>query len=726
MAIHFECPNPGCGETLSSPSRLAGQRVRCKFCGLVITVPDLPDEAEEGTRVDRDVLAGLAGQEDQDAGPPGRRRVAPFPVPAPRPSVRRPGAGRSSALTPLAAAVVDRPTGSFATDCLASIGYASKCLGAVLGMAGALMLLAVAVSLLVGALDWATADAFTQELGRFVSTSTGAVTTVAAVLLVVFVIHGYFLRFFLDVAERTAAGSDEPPQWLAARGRGKFALGLLGVGMQIVFVLPLAGLIYVVQVMITRGGGFRSVVAALLLMLLTWLLVPVGALGLSVYRDLRALNLGWALWVVVKRPGRLAVIWVAALLHLVVGVVVVLAARAIFGAIAAEIGPETAGARFLVGLVMLIETGLVITLALTFAVVLFRMGGLLGRYNGDVLAPLARAGQGAGLAYVAGCLVAAIVVVVAARPPRGAFQEMVALVFRAGPADALSPRRAEADPESARHLRGPKRGRAAKGPGVAPPAAGNVEARSVERLKVLGQAVQRYANLNEGDFPPALTELVEFKLVGARGIRSGAGRDQDYAYLPGQDYRCDKTNVLAYSPVDFASGRRAALLADGSVLCLHGSKILKRVAETRQRIEHRRRAGPTPKPEHILLLYAIRKLRALKTALRLYAEENGGRFPPSLETLVQQGKVHAKTIRSTVDPSRLFAYVPGQTNRSGKTNVLVYSPADYGSGRRVALKVSGGVLTHYGDGVVAVDRATVVGLKAHRAGTASRPGPARP
>ena len=83
---------------------------------------------------------------------------------------------------------------------------------------------------------------------------------------------------------------------------------------------------------------------------------------------------------------------------------------------------------------------------------------------------------------------------------------------------------------------------------------------------------------------------------------------------------------------------------------------------------------------------------ALGTALLMYADERKGRFPPSLEDLVNDGYMPAKVLRSSGDPDEEVVYLPGFNRASDGETIVAYDPVEY-RGKIVILRVNGTVST---------------------------------
>ena len=85
-------------------------------------------------------------------------------------------------------------------------------------------------------------------------------------------------------------------------------------------------------------------------------------------------------------------------------------------------------------------------------------------------------------------------------------------------------------------------------------------------------------------------------------------------------------------------------------------------------------------------------LNALHAQLMLYSVQHGGRFPRSLDELVQAG-LDPRALRVSASSDQTFAYVPGLSGLSGPTKIIVYAPQPDRNGMRLVLRVNGTVET---------------------------------
>lgn len=78
----------------------------------------------------------------------------------------------------------------------------------------------------------------------------------------------------------------------------------------------------------------------------------------------------------------------------------------------------------------------------------------------------------------------------------------------------------------------------------------------------------------------------------------------------------------------------------------------------------------------------LSNLRQVGMGLLMYAMDHDGRFPPTLETLVEANIVEAKVLRSLGPPGRPFSYIAGQSaDSTDARDVLAYElrPDEYGA-----------------------------------------------
>ena len=83
-------------------------------------------------------------------------------------------------------------------------------------------------------------------------------------------------------------------------------------------------------------------------------------------------------------------------------------------------------------------------------------------------------------------------------------------------------------------------------------------------------------------------------------------------------------------------------------------------------------------------------LVGLSQAITMYALQNGGKFPATLDDLVKSGAIASDALASPADKNIKYAYLPGQTQSSPADNILIYEPVSY-NGKVVLLTVDGAV-----------------------------------
>lgn len=83
-------------------------------------------------------------------------------------------------------------------------------------------------------------------------------------------------------------------------------------------------------------------------------------------------------------------------------------------------------------------------------------------------------------------------------------------------------------------------------------------------------------------------------------------------------------------------------------------------------------------------------LHSLHQALLMYAARRGGRFPPSLQTLVHDGRIdHGALYPYPKDRQLTFGYSPGLSTYSPGQSIIIYEPMPNFEGRRQVLCVNG-------------------------------------
>lgn len=84
---------------------------------------------------------------------------------------------------------------------------------------------------------------------------------------------------------------------------------------------------------------------------------------------------------------------------------------------------------------------------------------------------------------------------------------------------------------------------------------------------------------------------------------------------------------------------------------------------------------------------ALAQAASLGRSLRMYADQNGGRFPPTLAEGAASGYISADLI-TIPGTNKKLQYIPGQTASSPSDNVLAYQEPE-GPGPFVAIRADG-------------------------------------
>jgi len=210
----------------------AGQRFRCLACGTIQTVP-----------AGSDPLAKAEFARQATIEPPRRPRVPPPPEPVVE--------------TPLTPALVTRWYALSILHCFRNAGSLAVML---LGFVGAYCLF----QLYAGVLSF-----------LLMRNPLALTTFLVLVAAVQYVLLGYLTRYFLDTIVLTLSDVTKAPSLSAFAIRYLFVDGIRGLGILIVYVLPVV----------------------------TLPLLPMGLLGMACADDGRALDLAWA-WRAVRRMRR--------------------------------------------------------------------------------------------------------------------------------------------------------------------------------------------------------------------------------------------------------------------------------------------------------------------------------------------------------------------------------------------------------------------------------------
>jgi len=359
VGIRFNCKNPKCGKLILAPDDMAGKSDRCPGCGQPIIIPyadgvlGFEDEAQiEAIRfIHEESLRAEAAKGERAVRCLECARLIPAEA------VMCPMCGRPYPATPVARIGSERVSppgeGSLVGSCLRAIvrpGVDSRCVG----KAG--LFLAAVYLLYRGLFDY---------LRRAVP---GAMNYSAAFWAVLGILAlaavGYALKVYLRHVSSSVAGLTTPPPAPKTGPVDALVMGLLAVGVAVVYVFPLA----------------------------TLALLPVALLALSVTNDLRVLDFRWPGRVALMAPDGFAILWAMLLVSvgLAVGVffgsayVVRLFGEAVCARLPAPEGDIICEAIVLLGV---IPVGVLTALAGCAA---FRCIGLFGRYRPDIFHSLPR------------------------------------------------------------------------------------------------------------------------------------------------------------------------------------------------------------------------------------------------------------------------------------------------------------------------------------------------
>ena len=87
----------------------------------------------------------------------------------------------------------------------------------------------------------------------------------------------------------------------------------------------------------------------------------------------------------------------------------------------------------------------------------------------------------------------------------------------------------------------------------------------------------------------------------------------------------------------------------------------------------------------------LAQLKSVGMALTMFASTHDGKFPGSLDELIEAGQISAELVRCPHRKGGRYVYVAGQDQRSPGANVLVYEPEPIHRGQCNLLRVSGAV-----------------------------------
>jgi hypothetical protein len=244
----------------------------------------------------------------------------------------------------------------------------------------------------------------------------------------------------------------------------------------------------------------------------------------------------------------------------------------------------------------------------------------------------------------------------------------------------------------------------------------------------LSADLRAYAHFNGGTYPASLEALRKSgMLYDRRDIEFGGGETFPILYFPG---------VLVNEETPRALDRTVAVVATAGMWRLKPTKASRDPSRMRHPTASRMdgylvigssgymrtvhnirglddtvrdaRAGSEGladmrfevKPSDPVYLAGRKRAWNLRAALEKYAQAHGGKYPPSLTTLVSAGLVKESELRSPRDKARGYVYYAGQSVSSASKNILFYDPAPYqrvGQGRSLYLAARIGMGLDYSE-----------------------------
>lgn len=708
---------PHCKSEFKADDSLSGKRTVCKKCGqkFVIEPAGAPvdaqvDKSEEVSETDpfsKDWLKAFVGGETVSASSPppssspssGRRSgrapdsLEPLPMPEP-PAV--PPAGVQSGY--FAQGRQGGDIGAFFVDCMKAIGYGIKCLGDMF------------ILMLAMGLAWIGFLLVYSFLGGYLAQSRpGAILASIFAFVIMMGLSGYSARYFLDVINSSAQGETNGPplpQWVFGE---MFWTGMImGPGILFVYITPV----------------------------ITFLLLPLGLLGVGWTGDGRGLNLSWAARAFFKRPGASLLLWLIMFLwYSIIATIAIILIFVIIGQMATSQDRVTSIMVACIGALVL---SLVFML---FNCIIARCIGLFGYHFSDVLKIMPREPNGVvtlgymGVGMAIWCMLTVRWVswlnahpeLLAPRPrPQVVRPVMPSPFFREDPKPTYV--RSE-EPPPDRFMPPPMRPEPAYRPPpvITPPPPVREEEKEVmvhgdwkvvtregkttlrskeaffqvegtlstEQLEEAFDAidamswvcdeVSSYAVAHQNRLPASMKELADAAGIDAEWFAPDQDTGLEYVMVP-QAMTGDNQLIL-YNPRKYLGGRMMLCLPIREKnLELWDARRVEREADDQQA---RAKAARTQYEE------TIADLKAMHQRLLAYAKIHKGNFPASLKSL-ETGKSERdfERTRSRFGRSDLI-YVQGNTMKSPATNILLYAGS---SGSReippLALTVGGKVLVY--------------------------------
>lgn len=334
------------------------------------------------------------------------------------------------------------------------------------------------------------------------------------------VLSGFSLRFYLDTVIGSLEGLDEAPDCPSLQVREFFRLGVWGLIIACVYVLPIV----------------------------TLPLLPLGLLAFTVTDDARCCDVFWALRAARRHTKWLGMLWMMLLMWGVGGGVVVVAGGWIVAVCGLALYAGCLGI-LLAALVFAAGASIVMATQVTVYCMQFRCVGMLGRYCPDVIESLPAVHKPLRSTAIIAVLAGLSLTGWAALCGDGVLDMMRISWF-----DSSS----DAD----------------GGGGGMPIDIAGAELPTVmaqNNLRVIHMTLLGYARDHVGRFPP---ELADLRDLPGHALFSVSDPSVPLVYIAGQRQGCPRGNVLVYDPVPI-EGRCAVLTVGGDLLMLSWPAELK-------------------------------------------------------------------------------------------------------------------------------------------------------
>ena len=390
--------------------------------------------------------------------------------------------------------------------------------------------------------------------------------------VVLTMIGGYALRFFLDVTQ--SGISNSPAPMLPTFDIGTFMLtGLRGMGLTIVYFMPI----------------------------ITIPLWPLGMLALAHTDDGRAYNLIWALKAAARRPGALLTFWGILILFCVMMfllmIPLIIGVSLVGGYFAYTVKDESSLSVWII-LLSIGFTILVATLTMTMATAAGRSNGLLGHFFPDLLDTLPKKPNGlASLGFLSIGLFLTIVVyaglISASLDSLDDYaRDRVAAGFtvhRDHQPQSYQPIAGDPPPQ---HWTVPTPGLVNNRPGFPLPTPTPAPVPTQDQTKELEQAslasrtemeairtqLQRYAAKNDGQYPLSIWHLQQW--LQSQGVDARAMQWSNYQMVMGVDAKWPTGSILLQD-VRLVRGTAFALTVDGQFVSRQRDEIVQLIRDQR-------------------------------------------------------------------------------------------------------------------------------------------------